>query len=341
MLGKRWAITGPEQGELLEFSVPTSLDFGEVLLDISHSLISPGTEISMYSGHAGGEPIFPGYTAVGTVAGAAEGIDPELHGRQVFIFPALRDSIHCHATHKVVARDAILIPVPEGLDGATACFARMINVALTPFSHVEPRSTGTALIVGLGLVGNIAAQIARLRGYRVIGVDPDLRRRERAQQVGIEQLIDPGQCDLVAAVREQTGGRGAMLTINATGVAATFMTAIEATADGGELSTLGGARRDAGHDLQRFLHHIQFRHVTVRGGWEMTLPRRAAAANRTPSSEENLALAMSWLQSGTIDLKPIWTHTIAPAALPEAFAALRRADPDYLGVVVDWSQLDV
>lgn len=335
MNGKRLMFTGERQSKIETFEPSAQLGWGECMLRVSHSLISPGTELAMYR-EARAQAMCPGYTAVGQVVRAGEGLE-SLAGQRVFCFPVLSDSTHCHASHKRVAREGILLPLPEGMDPGQACFARMINVALTPYAHLDASIAGWAVVVGLGLVGNIAAQLARLKGFNVIGLDPDAARRKRAQDVGVGLTLDPGAGDVVAEVKRLTGGRGANLTINATGVAATFGTAISCTADGGELSTLGGARGEATMSLTDFLRQVQFRHVTVRGGWEMTLPRRSSPALQTPSTEAHLAQALAWLKEGRIDVRPLWTHTIRPDALPDAYRALDKADPGYLGVVVDWS----
>jgi len=336
MLGQRLAIVGLLKSEIQSFEVPDVLSSGELVLRISHSLVSPGTEMLSYRSKGGGLPLYPGYTAVGVIERGL-GVDPGLLGRAVFLFPAFTDQSHCHASHKVVRAGAIFVPLPDQLDPGKATFARLINVALTPFAHLPPRTRTTALVVGLGLVGNLVAQIAQLRGYMVIGVDPSEQRRASARVVGVQHTIDPvSECGMVEQVKYLTDGRGADLTVNATGSAATFMTSIEATASGGELSTLGGARGEAMVDLSKFLTHVQSRHVTVRCGWEMLLPRTPAHASSTVSTQENLQQAMRWLVDDVIKVGPLWSHAIKPSQLPETYDAFHHADPAYMGVVVDW-----
>jgi threonine dehydrogenase-like Zn-dependent dehydrogenase len=335
MKTRQLMFVAQQKAEVREVELAAEPGWGECRLRVTHSLISPGTELSMYRS-ARTEAFAPGYTAAGVVEAGGPGFDPALVGQTVFCFPMLKDSVACHANYKIVAGGGLLPVVPAGMDAGKACFARMINVALTPFCHLDPKITGSALVVGLGLVGNLAAQIAALRGFEVIGLDPDAARRKRAQEVGIASAIDPSAGNPVEQVKALTGGRGAMLTINATGLASTFPAALEATAAGGELSTLGGARGTCEVNLATFLHHVQFRHVTIRGGWEMLLPRQSSPADRTPSTESNLRQALEWLRTDKIRLGPLWTHTIQPTELPAAYAALDRADPAYLGVVVDW-----
>ena len=336
MPAKRLALVAAEKTLIQEIDPPANPAWGQAILRISHSIISPGTEISVYRGYTGTAARGMGYTAVGVIESHGGGIDPSLVGKPVFLFPAHVDHKECHASHKLVERDAIYLPLPAGLDGGKACFARLINVALTPFCHIDAKIAGSCLVVGLGLVGNLAAQVANLRGVRTVGVDPDPTRRQRAKDAGIEHTIDANAPDVVAQVQALTDGKGAMLTINATGIASTFPMSLKATASGGELSTLGAARGHGGMDIGEFLNEVQSRHITIRGGWEIMIPRNPIPAARVPSTEENLRLALRWLVEDKIKVDPLWTHRIKPEEMPAAYIALAKSDPAYLGVTVDW-----
>lgn len=77
---------------------------------------------------------------------------------------------------------------------------------------------GTLAVIGLGPVGQFASRIGRHLGYRVIGVDPVEERRAMAARHGVEtyDLAD----DLVATLREATGGRGPDSVVDAVGMEA-------------------------------------------------------------------------------------------------------------------------
>jgi len=259
-----------------------------------------------------------------------------LVGKLVYLFPERSDSRACHASLRMFKTGGLALPLPEGLGADTACFARMVNIALTPYCNAAPKTQETVFVQGLGLVGTTIGQVGRIRGLRTIGVDPDAARRERARQLGFDAVLDPEKGDVVEQVRGVTEGRGADLAVNATGHTAAFMDAIRATADGGEISTLGGARHPADLDAQRIFSEIHSRHLVVRGGWELQLPLRGMPALHVSSTEQNLKTAFRWLQNGAVALGPVWTHTIPPERFQDAYDALLERDPDYLGVVVDW-----
>lgn len=337
MKGQRIAIASCQNAVVEEFDVPDGAGVNQLLVRICYSLISPGTELGGYNAPNRGKASYPGYTAVGEVLDTGPGADPSLKGKPVFLFPERTDSSGCHASHKLFSTGGLALGVPAELALDRACFARMVNIALTPHCNASPKTMGSVLVIGLGLVGNMVGQIGRIRGMTVIGIEPDAERRRRAQQSGFDVIINPDDTDPLAAVREATDGRGADLTVNATGHAAPFLLSLQAAASGGEISTLGGARHGATEELQKVITEIHARHLVVRGGWELQLPLRSAGAALVASTESNLLNAFRWLQNGAIDLEPIWTHTVKPEEFKSAYDALNRKDPQYLGVVVDWT----
>ena len=69
------------------------------------------------------------------------------------------------------------------------------------------------MIYGLGLVGQMAAQIALAGGARVIGIDVSSGRTELATQVGVKHTVLAGDSNPVDAVLRITGGKGADRTV--------------------------------------------------------------------------------------------------------------------------------
>src|SRR5205823_8573396 len=77
-----------------------------------------------------------------------------------------------HATHALVdTAKRLCVPVPEGLDPTFASFTRMVNVAITAYRRAQAALGDGVLVIGLGLVGNLAGQFFARAGQRVIGMD--------------------------------------------------------------------------------------------------------------------------------------------------------------------------
>jgi threonine dehydrogenase-like Zn-dependent dehydrogenase len=77
------------------------------------------------------------------------------------------------------------------------------------------------VVLGLGPIGDMATRIARQRGVgNVLGIDLVAERLERARAHGVDAIDLEGSEDVVAEVREKTGGRGPDAVIDAVGMEA-------------------------------------------------------------------------------------------------------------------------
>ncbi|GLZ48609.1 glutathione-dependent formaldehyde dehydrogenase [Actinomycetospora sp. NBRC 106375] len=113
------------------------------------------------------------------------------------------------------------IKVPDG--PADERFLYLSDVLPTAWQGVEYARVpdgGSVAVFGLGPIGQMAARIARHRGYRAIAVDSVPERLAMARRHGIE-VIDSGRVDdVTAAIRDLTDGRGTDSAIDAVGMEA-------------------------------------------------------------------------------------------------------------------------
>ncbi|MDI1460696.1 zinc-dependent alcohol dehydrogenase [Catellatospora sp. KI3] len=103
-------------------------------------------------------------------------------------------------------------------------FVYLSDVLPTAWQAVEYAAIpqgGSVLVLGLGPIGDMCCRVAALRGAgQLIAIDPVPERRERARARGVTTLDLGDRDDLVAAVRELTGGRGPDSVIDAVGMEA-------------------------------------------------------------------------------------------------------------------------
>ncbi|WP_089117538.1 NADPH:quinone oxidoreductase family protein [Streptomyces sp. SS07] len=144
-------------------------------------------------------PFTPGVEVCGTTE----------DGRRVLATPALP---HGGFADYVVADEAALLPAPDALDDAEAA-ALHIGYQTGWFglhrrAHLQP---GETLLVhaAAGGVGSAAVQLGKAAGAQVIGVVGGPDKAAVARELGCDLVIDRRSEDIVAAVKEATGGRGA------------------------------------------------------------------------------------------------------------------------------------
>lgn len=127
----------------------------------------------------------------------------------------INDRVACagvgYANHAEVVRvpQNLFVKVPENVGLDEAAFARVGAIAMHGLRRANLQFGERVVVVGLGLVGHMAAQVANAVGMNVIGIDVDDMRLELAKKVGIEKLINSTSVDSVARVMELTDGIGA------------------------------------------------------------------------------------------------------------------------------------
>ena len=202
----------------------------DVLVETEVSLISPGTEGASLLAlpNTGTEfPQYPGYSNVGRVlevGGEVEGIKPgdrfSSHGAHAshVVIQSLPehsvrrgtlDGIDPSSSKQTLRRSAL---VPDGLGSDTAAFANLCAISLQGVRKARIELGESVLVIGQGLVGNLAAQFARLDGgYPVMAADlseqpaehisrdwcgPYYPRRERQRQYsrGCPEHYERGRC---------------------------------------------------------------------------------------------------------------------------------------------------
>src|SRR6516164_3866530 len=101
-----------------------------------------------------------------------------------------------HAEWVAVPRN-LCARVPAEVADDEAVFTVLGAIALQGVRLGAPTLGESFAVIGLGLIGLIAVQLLRANGCRVLGVDPDARRRALARQFGAEVIASEG--DVLAA----------------------------------------------------------------------------------------------------------------------------------------------
>jgi threonine dehydrogenase-like Zn-dependent dehydrogenase len=113
-----------------------------------------------------------------------------------------------HAERVAVPRN-LVAPVPEGLATQDAAFVTLGAVAMHSLRRANCQFGETVVVIGLGVLGLLAVQVARTAGMYVVGIDPDASRRELASRLGAEGVAEPDAHGAIRMVREHTRGFGA------------------------------------------------------------------------------------------------------------------------------------
>ena len=146
-----------------------------------------------------------GYSCAGVVAAVGEGVEGFRTGDRVACAGA---GYANHAAVNVVPRN-LVAKLPDGVSFEEGAFATLGAIAMQGVRRCAPGLGESVAVLGLGLLGQITAQLLRAAGAVVIGVDVRPDRVARAQALGLGQGFTIAERDFVAGVLERTDGRGA------------------------------------------------------------------------------------------------------------------------------------
>ena len=123
-----------------------------------------------------------------------------------------------------------LLELPDGLEFEDAVFLASMETALSIAHDAAPRYGESVMIVGLGVVGLLLAEILLRGGARpVVGLERHELRREAARRAGCE-VLDPSSESARPRIQSLTGGRGFDVAVNTSGSAAGLQLAMDSTA---------------------------------------------------------------------------------------------------------------
>jgi predicted dehydrogenase/threonine dehydrogenase-like Zn-dependent dehydrogenase len=144
-----------------------------------------------------------GYSAAGIVAGVGEGVSGFRVG----------DRVACAGAGFASHAEAISVPqnlcvrLPDGVSFEHGAFGTLGAIALQGVRLAAPTLGESAVVIGLGLLGQITVQLLRANGCRVFGIDLDESKLQLARQLGADACSNPG--DARQLVKEWSRGRGA------------------------------------------------------------------------------------------------------------------------------------
>lgn len=182
-----------------------------------------------------------GYSCSGVVEETGPGVRTLVPGDRVACAGA---GYANHAEWNVVPEN-LVVRVPEGVPLESAAYATVGAIALQGIRLAQPQLGEVAVVVGLGLIGQLAVQLLRANGCRVLGIDTDSRRAGQAADQGAEWTGSPDA--LPAGWKESaTDGHGADLAIVAASAdtAAPIALAAELCRHKGRLSVVGAMPMD-------------------------------------------------------------------------------------------------
>lgn len=211
----------------------------------------------------------------------------------------------------------ICYSLPPDLPFAHAAMIEAVSVAVHAANRTPVSLGDTAVVVGSGMIGLLAIQAIRLAGCaRVIAVDLQADRLEKACELGASHTLKADEVDVPAAVRELTGGKGADVALEVVGATSTIKTAIQCTRKGGAVTLVGNLAPTVEMPLQSIVTR------------ELTLLGSCASSGEYPACIE-------LLRQRAIEVAPLITAKAPLEQGPDWFSRLYAGEPGAMKVILE------
>lgn len=332
------ALVFPRRGEVeLQTLELPPLGDNDVLVRTHFSGASQGTErwvmhgrYSRFGDGPGGVeyPCRPGYEAAGVVAEVGPGVTDLQRGDHVAVDGGrVADArynkrggpaVGCHASAIVASRGGVFRIDPE-IDLAEASLYRVAAVGRHGIRLSEPSAGETVVVIGQGMIGQMSAQAARRRGARVIASDVLGSRLEASAEYSADVVVNAREQDLREVVRRETGGSGADVVVDTTGVNTMFDEALRLIRREGRICLQGYYPDPIEIDFHEA--HMMRPKVLFPCGWDA-------------DDDANL---FADLANGTLRIAPLITHTLHAAEAAERYKEIVDDPSASLGLVIDWT----
>lgn len=335
-------LYGPDDVRIEDVPVP-EIGPGEVLLRIDTALTC-GTDLKVY--RRGGHPrmITPpapfGHEFAGVIQETGTGVEYFQKGMKAVAANSAPcgECFYCRRSLENLCEDLLFINgayaeyiriperivrknlfrIPEHLGFAAAALVEPLSCVLHGAEEAGIRPADTVVINGAGPVGLLFIQAARLMGARVIAFDTDESRIVLAREAGADAAIaaEGGALKPGEAVMGLTGGKGADVAVDATGIPAVWEDSAGMVRKGGTVVLFGGCA--PGTEFTLDTCHVHYSEITLKGVFH----------HRPRFVEKSLEL----LAREAVDPGPVITREMKLEELGRALSLMREKQASKIAI---------
>jgi (R,R)-butanediol dehydrogenase/meso-butanediol dehydrogenase/diacetyl reductase len=210
-------------------------------------------------------------------------------------------------------RSAVVLP--QGADLRHAALTEPLAVARHALIQGRYQPDEVLVVAGGGPIGLLTVIAARqLGGREIIVSEPLPGRRAAAEKIGASHAVEPAQ--LIDVSRQLTGGDGAPISVDCSGLPAGIASCVDATARGGRIVLAGVGEQPYSLDILRSIIN-EYTYIAVLG-----------------YTRAEFAETAQMIASGDVDVSPVISEVVPVEATPGAFARLSDGRNDLCKILV-------
>ena len=242
----------------------------------------------------------------------------------------------------IAVPDLLAAPVPDGVNDWQAAYTTLASISLQAVRQADIRLGDRVLVVGQGLVGQLAASLLRSSGARVMAVDFVRQRLAISETMGAERTVNPAETKTEEAVREWTDGQGVdavLICVGGRGSEAAD-TAISCLRDRGTLVIVGIYDAELSWKTA-YMKDIQVRYSRSYGPGRYD-PDYEWGGRDYPigyvrwTENRNFDACLHLMKTGALNLAPVTTRRARFADAVSVYDELMRDGNGDVGVVLEY-----
>ena len=330
MKTKAIVFPAPKTATVTEVDVADPVG-GQVLIEAAVTHVSTGTESFCYRGQFEPgtswanwvkHPFFPGYSLVGKVKAVGPGVTTL----------AVGDRVHTFVGHRKLAIAGLdnTTKIPDGVSDDDAGWSALAGITQTGIRRAEHVMGDTAVIIGLGPLGQLVARYLSAMGLsKILAIDSVQARLDLALAGGATHAFLGNAADAKDFVMAHTHDELADVVYDVTGHFSVLPLALPLARQFGKVLLLGDSPFPS---KQVLTQDVLARQVTIIGTHNQKLPPNEARWNNA----RLLGLFYSYILRGKMNLNGLVTHRYRAEQAAEMYEQLQINRESTLGVMVDW-----
>lgn len=239
----------------------------------------------------------------------------------------------------ILASENLVVKVPDNVPFQQACFTTLGSIALNSIRISEIGVGDVVAVIGLGLVGQLVAQLATLQGARTIGIDLRKDRVELARKLGTEVVLD-GSASITEEIKALTNGLGVdcVIVAAASKSSAPCELALEICRDRGQIVIVGAVELSFPWN-EMYLKEIRLLMSRAYGPGSYD-PEYEERGRDYPiayvrwTEKRNMEEFLRLVSCGKIDLRSLITHEFNLEDAPQAYQLVKDLTASSLGVLL-------
>jgi 2-desacetyl-2-hydroxyethyl bacteriochlorophyllide A dehydrogenase len=315
-------IAPPGTGQLVIRTLATTISTGTELTILSGDY-PPGSKWAAYAQY----PFIAGYSSCGEIVEVGDGMESYEVGDRVVAYAP-------HASHVLLDRSRVLAKVPESVSDEEASTIALGLIAINGIRRAQLELGESVVVYGLGVLGLLTVQLARLSGCRpVIGVDVAEQRLAWAKELGADEVVR-GDGDVAGRVAEATGGRMADVLFEVTGNPSIIQDEFRVLRRFGRAVIVSSPRGPSNFDFHDFCNSPS---ITIIGAHNGSTPQCETVFSQW-TSLRNAELYLKLIANGELRVKQMISHRFSWQEAPDVYRRLLD-DRGWAGFIIfDWIQ---